>query len=109
MKRIQWNEIHHDEMYCFIADETDAGFEFAKRSTWDVQWHKLTPTGDLIAKAEYFGNAVGNPALHEYYECHRQFVEQSVIGLTAIPGERAKKMAAVLHAHTKNSSEASAS
>ncbi len=78
MKRTQWNENRNGEMYCMTADEIETGFEFAERSTWDVQWYRLPPTNDLIAKA-YFAKAMGIPVLYEHVCLDRRRVDQSIV------------------------------
>lgn len=92
MKRIQWNEIRHGEMYYIIADETDTGFQFAERSIWEVRWYELSPTEALIAKATYLASAADNPNLHKQYQFHRQYNEESVIRVSEMPFDKVEKM-----------------
>src|SRR5215472_13282948 len=67
MKRFRWTEIRHGEMYCIIADETETGFEFAERSTWEVRWYNLDATEDLIAHVAHLAGVEGKPA--SYQQC----------------------------------------
>lgn len=82
MKRIEWNEIRNDELYCIIADETHLGFEFAERSTWDVRWYELAPTEDLIAKAKYLANRPENVTFQKQVHARQEYDYRSTVRIS---------------------------
>ena len=51
--RVEWWELRAGDVLYVVAEWSPAaGWEFWQKSTWEIRWHPVTPTSDLVDKAQ---------------------------------------------------------
>ena len=51
--RVEWWELRAGDVLYIVAEWSPAtGWEFWQKSTWEIRWHLVATTSDLVAKAQ---------------------------------------------------------